>query len=567
MSPAEFFYRNKEIAGFTSASRAMYQAVREFFENSLDATEVHGILPRIVVRISREDPNNPNFFTITVEDNGIGIPSTVIPDAFGRVLYSSKYKLRQTRGMYGLGAKMAILYGQQNTGKPFEIFSSTVHSKKIYYYKLMIRMDKNEPLVLEEGEWPKSSGWHGTVVKLTLEGEWSKRTRDYISVYLKRTAIIAPYADIAFIYPSTEGDGKDPEIAVYRRVTTKLPAPPKETKPHPFGVDLEMLKMMIAERPSASMKEFLMKSFQRIGEKKALEVLEKAKISPEKKASSLTDKELESLYKAMRETKFIAPSPEALSPIGEDLIKIGLKEVLGAEFVEAVTRKPKSYGGHPFIVEAGIAYGGKLLENLDEIAKDSLKGQQGPYIALLRYANKIPLLFDEKADVIWSIVNSEEFNWRTTYKLEQTDVVAVLVHVASTKVPYKGVGKESIAPVEELRKEIEAAVQEVARRLRVYITRKRKRQEAQEKLRLFMKYIPEVAQNLAFFAAEEDDLSKLSKALEERLLEMAKRKVRVQLEQAEDLGPVASAQAPEAESLAAEDPSSSEDEEEGGDEE
>ncbi|PNV80141.1 MAG: DNA topoisomerase VI subunit B [Fervidicoccus sp.] len=563
MSPAEFFYRNKEIAGFTSASRAMYQAVREFFENSLDATEVHGILPRVTVQISREDPNNPDFFTITVEDNGIGIPSTVIPDAFGRVLFSSKYKLRQTRGMYGLGAKMAILYGQQNTGKPFEIFSSTPSSKKVYYYKLMIRMDKNEPLVLEEGEWPKSSGWHGTIVKLTLEGEWSKRTKDYISVYLKRTAIIAPYADIIFISPSIEGEGKEPEITLYRRVTTKLPAPPKETKPHPIGVDLEMLKMMIAERPSANMKDFLMRSFQRVGEKKAEEILEKAKIDPRRRASTLTEKELESLYKAIKDTKFIAPSSESLSPIGEDLIKIGLKEVLQAEFVDAVTRKPKSYGGHPFIVEAGIAYGGKLLENLDEIAKDSLKGQQGPYVALLRYANKIPLLFDEKADVIWSIANSEEFSWKTTYKLEQTDVVAVLVHVASTKVPYKGVGKESIAPVEELRKEIEAAVQEVARRLRVYLTKKRKKQEAQEKLRLFMKYIPEIAQNLAYFVTDGKELREASKSLERELLEMAKRKVRAQLEQPEELTHIVPVALPVAEQEGSiEDPSTSEEEEE-----
>lgn len=565
MSPAEFFYRNREIAGFTSASRAMYQAVREFFENSLDATEVHGILPRIIVRISREDPNNPDFYTITVEDNGIGIPSTVIPDAFGRVLFSSKYKLRQTRGMYGLGAKMAILYGQQNTGKPFEIYSSTSSSKKIYYYKLMIRMDKNEPLVLEEGEWPKTSRWHGTIVKLTLEGEWSKKTRDYISVYLKRTAIIAPFADIVFISPSIDGETKEPEIIIYKRVTTKLPPPPKETKPHPIGVDLEMLKMMIAERPSANMKDFLIKSFQRVGEKKAIEILEKAGISPERKASSLTDKELENLYKAIKETKFIAPSSEALSPIGEDLIKIGLREVLQAEFVDAVTRKPKSYGGHPFIVEAGIAYGGKLLEKLDEIAKDSLKGQQGPYIALLRYANKIPLLFDEKADVIWSIVNSEEFNWKTTYKLEQNDVVAVLVHVASTKVPYKGVGKESIAPVEELKEEIEAAVQEVARRLRAYLSKKRKKQEAQEKLRLFMKYIPEIAENLAYFISEGKEVKEKAKQLERELLEMAKKKIKAYLEHPEELARIIPISTPTAQQEGSiEDPESESGEEEEG---
>jgi DNA topoisomerase-6 subunit B len=499
LSPSEFFYRNREIAGFSNPARAVYQTVREFIENSLDATEVHGILPVITLRISREDPSNPNHITIQVEDNGIGVPPQFIPDAFGRVLYSSKYKFRQTRGMYGLGAKMAILYAQLTTGKPFEIYSSTRKTRYIYYYKLMIDVKRNEPQILEMASWEKRSKWHGTIVKLTIEGEWSRRVRDYVAVYIKRTAIITPYADITAILPSVEKEDEY-EVLRFPRVTSMLPRPPKEAKPHPLGIDLEMLKMMINETGAKTVLSFLTSEFQRIGEVTATRILKNAGIDPDKPPRTLDDDELQRLYKAMREEKYWAPTDEPLSPIGEELIRIGLKEILRPEFIATASRKPSSYSGHPFIVEGGIAYGGELASRLDEIAQDSVKGETGPYIVLLRYANKIPLLYDEKTDVMWSIVDPSKFPWRSVYKLEPTDTVAVLIHICSTKVPYKGVGKESVANVEEVESEVRLLAQELARKLREYIQRKKRVQEARQKLSLFLRYIPEVAAGLAAIA-------------------------------------------------------------------
>ena len=499
LSPSEFFYRNREIAGFSNPARAVYQTVREFIENSLDATEVHGILPVITLRISREDPSNPNHITIQVEDNGIGVPPQFIPDAFGRVLYSSKYKFRQTRGMYGLGAKMAILYAQLTTGKPFEIYSSTRKTRYIYYYKLMIDVKRNEPQILEMASWEKRSKWHGTIVKLTIEGEWSRRVRDYVAVYIKRTAIITPYADITAILPSVEKEDEY-EVLRFPRVTSMLPRPPKEAKPHPLGIDLEMLKMMINETGAKTVLSFLTSEFQRIGEVTATRILKNAGIDPDKPPRTLDDDELQRLYKAMREEKYWAPTDEPLSPIGEELIRIGLKEILRPEFIATASRKPSSYSGHPFIVEGGIAYGGELASRLDEIAQDSVKGEAGPYIVLLRYANKIPLLYDEKTDVMWSIVDPSKFPWRSVYKLEPTDTVAVLIHICSTKVPYKGVGKESVANVEEVESEVRLLAQELARKLREYIQRKKRAQEARQKLSLFLRYIPEVAASLAAIA-------------------------------------------------------------------
>ena len=40
ISPSEFFYRNRDLAGFSNPTRSLYTADREFGENSLDACEL-----------------------------------------------------------------------------------------------------------------------------------------------------------------------------------------------------------------------------------------------------------------------------------------------------------------------------------------------------------------------------------------------------------------------------------------------------------------------------------------------------------------------------------------------
>jgi DNA topoisomerase-6 subunit B len=62
LSPSEFFYRNREIAGFSNPARAVYQTIRELVENSLDATEMHGILPEI--KRAAETFRLPNYSSI-----------------------------------------------------------------------------------------------------------------------------------------------------------------------------------------------------------------------------------------------------------------------------------------------------------------------------------------------------------------------------------------------------------------------------------------------------------------------------------------------------------------------
>ena len=174
-SPAEFFADNQAIAGFDNAGKSLYTTLRELIENSLDACESVNVLPEISVSIEEmtqaqfnkmrgvptnspakkkqkkeEDDDNDDlfagnnnaedikkgkpkkraggeaYFLITVKDNGCGMAHEAIPDLLGRVLSGSKYGVRQTRGKFGLGAKMALIWSKKSTGVPITIKTSHV---------------------------------------------------------------------------------------------------------------------------------------------------------------------------------------------------------------------------------------------------------------------------------------------------------------------------------------------------------------------------------------------------------------------------------------------------------
>ena len=84
ISASDFFYRNRDIAGFTNPSRAIFAAIRELVENSLDAAESLKIPPDIYVRLSAEgkEKKDEQVFRLRVEDNGSGIQPRFIPSAF-----------------------------------------------------------------------------------------------------------------------------------------------------------------------------------------------------------------------------------------------------------------------------------------------------------------------------------------------------------------------------------------------------------------------------------------------------------------------------------------------------
>jgi DNA topoisomerase-6 subunit B len=163
--------------------------------------------------------------------------------------------------------------------------------------------------------------------------------------------------------------------------------------------------------------------------------------------------------------------------LGEELLEAGIKKELSPEFVSVYQRKPSAYAGFPFIVEVGIAYGGQI--------------EPGGGIRLYRFANKIPLLFDEASDVSWKVVNTE-VDWRH-YKASPDMPIAVFVHICSTKVPYKTVGKEFIADRPDVEREVLNAVREVARMLSLFLSKKIHLARDKHRLDVFQKYLPKIA--------------------------------------------------------------------------
>jgi DNA topoisomerase-6 subunit B len=488
ISAADFFYRNRDIAGFTNPSRAIFVAVRELVENSLDAAESHRIPPDIYVRLSYEGEagKDTQIYKLRVEDNGTGVPPRHVPSAFGQILFGSKYKLKQQRGTFGLGGKMAILYGQITTHQPATIVSSTGISRT-YTYKLMIDIQRNRPLILDRKVFINKEMWRGTIVEFTLEGDYF-RAMPKILDYLKQTAMVNPYANITFV---------DPKGRLYKftRITKEMPPPPKETLPHPYGVDVELLQRLIEITPYKSMNEFLRFHFHRVGDITARKFLEFSNLSPSKNPRKLSHEEIvRFMHMLKRFREFLPPDASCLSPLGEDLLKAGILKELKPEFVAVHQRKPATYSGHPFIVEVGIAYGGEIPK----------KG----FFLVYRFANRIPLLYDEANDVSLRVITA--MNWRR-YRVMPDMPIAILVHICSTKVPYKTVGKEFIADRPEVRREIANGLREVARQIQHFLSRREHVDKERKRLGVFNKFLPKIAQFSTELAGREKlpDIEKL----------------------------------------------------------
>jgi DNA topoisomerase-6 subunit B len=121
-------------------------------------------------------------------------------------------------------------------------------------------------------------------------------------------------------------------------------------------------------------------------------------------------------------------------------------------------------------------------------------------------------LYDEASDVSVKVINS--MNWRR-YKVMPDMPIAILVHICSTKVPYKTVGKEFIADRPEVRREIANGLREVARQIQHFLTRKEHVDRERKKLGVFSKYLPKIAQFSTQLAGKEKppDVEKLLRSL------------------------------------------------------
>lgn len=575
ISPSEFFYRNRDLAGFSNPSRSLYTAVREFVENGLDACDQIGILPDLRLTIKAVDPDQPDPkpYILTVKDNGPGIEPKHIPLAFGVVLYGSKFGLKQARGMFGLGATMAILYGQITINKPVTIKSST-DGKISDEFELLLDIQKNKPIILKHKT--KEVSKRGLSISIFLEGDYSKagsKIRDYVY----QTSLITPYASITFEDPKGEKYH-------YPRMINTMPKPPTIIRPHPYGVDVETIRRMIVESQFAiptiddamiekvrkdlglskksfsftaimdkarkrwktlsrqvrvvialmsflkmdfeklnkikiedvdvpnkklvywdfgdstsksvdmdpesqyykqlantvqgeTLIAFLTKKFQRVGPTTAIKFAKFAGFKPEKRLGTMTNAELAKLCNSLQKfDDFMTPDSSCLAPLGDMPLEKGMRKFFNPDFISVIQRNASAYSGFPFIVEMGIAYGGDI----------KTRG-----IKVYRFANRIPLLYDEGSDVVLKVVN--DIDW-SRYKAKGDPPLVIVSHVCSTRIPYKTAGKENVADRPEIERELKLSIQFIARKLSVFMNKRGQAEAAKKRANLYAKYVPLIAQ-------------------------------------------------------------------------
>ena len=575
ISPSEFFYSNRDLAGFSNPTRSLYTAVREFVENALDACDQKGILPDVHLTIKAVDPekSDPKPYILTVKDNGPGIDAEHIPLAFGTVLYGSKFGLKQARGMFGLGATMAILYGQITTNKPVTV-KSCADGAIQNQFEILLDIQKNKPVIVKHTT--KEASKKGLSVSICLEGDYSKagnKIRDYVY----ETSLITPYASITF------DDPKGQKFS-HPRFVKEIPAPPTIIRPHPHGIDVERIRRMIVEsqfeipviddamiekvRKDLSISKnnlsftsimdkakkkwktlprqvrvvialmsflkmdfeklikiriedldipnkklfywdfgdsqsksvdmdpeseyykqltntiqgeplttFLTKRFQRIGPTTAVKFAEFAKFKPERRMGTLTNQELVNLSDALQKfDDFMAPDSSCLAPLGAEPLEKGIKKFFNPDFTAVVQRPASAYSGFPFIVEMGIAYGGDIKSG-------------GPHV--YRYANRIPLLYDEGSDVVLKVVNDTDWG---RYKVKGEPPFIIVSHICSTRIPYKTAGKENVADRQEIERELRLGLQFLSRKLASFMSKRGQAEMAKKRANLYAKYIPMIAE-------------------------------------------------------------------------
>jgi DNA topoisomerase VI subunit B len=502
---SEFFVDNSALAGFTG-ERILYMAVRELIENALDSCEVNHILPKVSLSLKIHDPLN-DMWMITCEDNGVGIPADKVPVAVCSFLTSGKYVERQQRGLFGVGLKMIAAFSTKDTDHPLKVWTRTIDEPDEFYFELRTDIGTNKPIVLSRSANKEYSinSKSGFKIEAMLRARLSPITKNKIYDYVSQTSIVNPYAVI--IFTTDEGS------VSFERRTSNMPDPSSEVLPHPSEMDLKTLKRAILNftNQKTTIHGILCNSFQKMSSEKAKEILSRAEVEL-KVATKYDEHELIKIVNACRQTKFQSPNTDHLSPVGEHILTAGMMEEYSIvsrkdntshselsnsqlsvkvlkPVLTAYSSKTCIINNRATVVECGIAYGGNINS-----------------FRLYRFANKIPLLYDEGSDVAREVVSEVEINKMGITKKDVREQffnpevksdraiellpIHIFFHICSTKIPYKTAGKESIASEGSLKKYMRFCLTDLYKRVSAQIRKEIRIKEAENRLRLYKHYIP-----------------------------------------------------------------------------
>lgn len=381
------------------------------------------------------------------------------------------------------------------------IHTAQPNRANITFCQLDIDLQKNEPKVLRHDQLPNDgtavsthgggfpTDWHGAEISVMFEGNWTvgqgAPSRANVLKYVRQLAVITPYAEFTLRY--SDHRAKNKNIAVrYNRRSHKVPTPPQTVKHHPSSVSLtkleELVHICLRRSPKADLRKFLKDSFAHVNKAVADELVEASgrDFAPDIPVSSLTQKHWMHLQKMLRQRDWPEPDGECLSPAGGYNMYLGILKEFNPEIVVTHTEPARVFEGHPFVVEAALSLGGRTLD---------------VGINVIRFANRIPLIFEPGSDVISK--TATELKWQT-YKINiREQKVGVFVSIVSTKIPFKGTGKEFIsADCTEIKDVVRTALQKCGNQLKAKIVQSQRKKDNANRRRELEQYIPNAANSI-----------------------------------------------------------------------
>lgn len=485
-STAEYFAKNLQQVGFSSPLKAVLTTLKEAVDNSLDACEGAGILPDLLIEVSKVgtgSTKNTDLIRIVVEDNGPGIEADDLAKVYGEYLASSKFGRGQcSRGQQGIGISAATTWAQMTNARGVSVISKTKKMRKAMSAQVDVDIKSNTGVLKnkETLDWDRD---HGTRVEFILDGRIQLNGDGGIVTYIEGTILVNPHMTVTYKL-------MDNDFVTVTRVSQEVPQIPEASLPHPHTFKLGEFITHATLFGKVTLSKFLKTGFSRISDQSIGDFVKKGlpKNLLEKPVTSLTEEDFKKVFQAVQNTDLMAPSTKSVLTVGEEALSKSITRLGEIDFFAVVTRKPTICDFKPVVVEVALAR-----------FKDRYQEHDSP-VTLLRFANRVPLQFDKSGCAItWAI---ESVNWKS-YGLSQPKDSLPLgpyifaISIVSPFIKFKNASKETIDASEELVAEIRLALIQAGQKLSRHIKKEVKEADLERKLAHIEQFGPILVEGLA----------------------------------------------------------------------
>ena len=486
-STAQYFAKNLQQVGFSSALKAVLTTLKEAVDNSLDACEESHILPKLKIQLKKVGEGsvrNTDLIEIVVEDNGPGLELEALPKVFGEYLASSKFGQGQcSRGQQGIGISAATTWAQLTNASGVWVYSKTPRMKKAV--KALITVDiKNNKGVVKSRESVSWDRPHGLSVKFRIDGKVQVKGDGGVLTYLEGTSLVNPHLDMKYKV-------LDAPWVHIQRVSELIPEVPPPTLPHPHTMKLGEFMTHAHLFDKMTLRKFLKKAFSRVSDKIIDTFVKNGLPSSLLSVPVYKNKEPEfkKIFSAIQKTELSSPSTKSVLTIGEESLSKSILRLGDVDFFSVNTRRPRICDFKPVVVEVGIA---RFLKR--DGSSEEKQAQ------LLRFANRVPLQFDKSSCAITKAV--ESINWKA-YGLSQarnsipSGPYVIAVSVTSPFIKFKNASKETIDASDELVEEIRRATMQAGQKLSRHLKKEHRAADLERKIAHIEKFAPILVDGLS----------------------------------------------------------------------